>query len=403
MLFIENPYLKEFESKVQKVENNNIVLEQTAFYAKSGGQPGDVGKIKLNEKEISVIDTMYDQEKNIIHVCDNSNDLNIGEIIKGKINWEIRYKHMRMHSALHLLCSLIPYDVTGGQISFEKSRLDFNAEDKIEKEEIENKINQLVKDDHKISYQWITNEELDKQPELVRTMSVKPPRTNNKIRLVKIGNIDLQPCGGTHVKKTGEIKLVKITRTKRIQDGVVRIEFVSGDTALDYAKQHDVDLARESAELKDKAKLKETRHEQKQELREKLPILVENITACKIGTNNVDETVVVMTEPGKPNFCSAMSEQYDEFFHISLGEKLIEKDPWMVYCGVFEDGDKIRAVIYSGEQVGKDKKAGDIAKTVSEVLGGAGGGNQRFAQGGGKDKSKKNDAIEKAKTMVLGV
>ena len=184
---------------------------------------------------------------------------------------------------------------------------------------------------------------------------------------------------------------------------MVRIEFVSGDTALDYAKQHDVDLVRKSAELKDKAKLKETRHEQKQELREKLPILVENITACKIGTNNVDETIVVMTESGKPNFCSATSEQYDEIFHISLGEKLIEKDPWMVYCGVFEDGDKIRAIIYSGEQVGKDKKAGDIAKTVSEVLGGAGGGTQRFAQGGGKDKSKKNDAIEKAKTLVVGV
>jgi len=97
------------------------------------------------------------------------------------------------------------------------------------------------------------------------------------------------------------------------------------------------------------------------------------------------------------------NDQYDEFFHISLGEKLIEKDPWMVYCGVFEDGDKVRAIIYSGEQAAKDKKAGDIAKTVSEVLGGAGGGNQRFAQGGGKDKSKKNDAIEKAKTMVLGV
>jgi alanyl-tRNA synthetase len=223
------------------------------------------------------------------------------------------------------------------------------------------------------------------------------------VRIVSIEDFDVEACGGTHVKKTGEIKLVKITRTKRIQDGVVRIEFVSGDTALDYAKQHDVDLARESAELKDKAKLKETRHEQKQELKEKLPILVENITACKIGTNNVDEIIVDITEPGKPNFCSAMSEQYDEFFHISLGEKLIEKDPWMVYCGVFEDGDRIRAIIYSGEQVGKDKKAGDIAKTVSEVLGGAGGGTQRFAQGGGKDKSKKNDAIEKAKTMVLGV
>jgi alanyl-tRNA synthetase len=155
--------------------------------------------------------------------------------------------------------------------------------------------------------------------------------------------------------------------------------------------------------LKDKAKLKEERHEQKQELRERLPILVENITACKIGTNNVDETVVVITEPEKPNFCSATGNQYDEFFHISLGEKLIEKDPWMVYCGVFEDGDKIRAIIYSGSHAAEHKKAGDIAKTVSEILGGSGGGTPGFAQGGGKDKSKKNDAIEKAKTMVLGV
>ena len=210
MLFIENSYLKEFESQVQQVENNSIVLEQTAFYAKSGGQPGDVGKIILNGKEINIIETVYDHEKNILHLCENSNDLKVGEKIKGKINWEIRYKHMRMHSALHLLCSLIPYDVTGGQISFEKSRLDFNADDKIEKEEVENKINQLVKDDHEISYQWITSEELDKQSALVRTMSVKPPRTNNKIRLVKIGNIDLQPCGGTHVKSTKEIGKILI-------------------------------------------------------------------------------------------------------------------------------------------------------------------------------------------------
>ena len=139
-----------------------------------------------------------------------SDGFKIDEKIKGKINWEIRYKHMRMHTALHLLCSLIPYDVTGGQISYEKSRLDFNADDKIEKEEIENKINQLVKDDHEISYQWITLEELDNQPDLVRTMSVKPPRTNNKIRLVKIGSIDLQPCGGTHVKRTKEIGNIRI-------------------------------------------------------------------------------------------------------------------------------------------------------------------------------------------------
>ena len=210
MLFIEDSYLKDFDATILNIDSNKIILDRTAFYAKSGGQPGDIGKIILNGKEINIIDTVYDNKQNILHVCENSNDLKIDEKIKGKINWEIRYKHMRMHTALHLLCSLIPYDVTGGQISYEKSRLDFNADDKIEKEEIENKINQLVKDDHEISYQWITLEELDNQPDLVRTMSVKPPRTNNKIRLVKIGSIDLQPCGGTHVKRTNEIGNIKI-------------------------------------------------------------------------------------------------------------------------------------------------------------------------------------------------
>ena len=210
MLFIEDSYLKDFDATILNIDSNKIILDRTAFYAKSGGQPGDIGKIILNGKEINIIDTVYDNKQNILHVCENSNDLKIDEKIKGKINWEIRYKHMRMHTALHLLCSLMPYDVTGGQISYEKSRLDFNADDKIEKEEIENKINQLVKDDHEISYQWITLEELDNEPDLVRTMSVKPPRTNNKIRLVKIGSIDLQPCGGTHVKKTKEIGNIRI-------------------------------------------------------------------------------------------------------------------------------------------------------------------------------------------------
>ena len=210
MLFIEDSYLKDFDATILNIDSNKIILDRTAFYAKSGGQPGDIGKITLNGKEINIIDTVYDNKQNILHVCENSNDLKIDEKIKGKINWEIRYRHMRMHTALHLLCSLIPYDVTGGQISYEKSRLDFNADDKIEKEEIENKINQLVKDDHEISYQWITLEELDNQPDLVRTMSVKPPRTNNEIRLVKIGNVDLQPCGGTHVRRTKEIGSIRI-------------------------------------------------------------------------------------------------------------------------------------------------------------------------------------------------
>ena len=211
MLFLNNPYLKEFESNIIKINDNQITLGETVFYAKSGGQPGDIGYLNDNENDISIIDTIYDEEKNIIHITEEDIKFKINQKIRGKINWDTRYKHMRMHSALHLLCSVIPLDVTGGQIGFDKSRLDFNAQDyKIEKEKIEDKINNLVKENYEISYQWITNDELEKQPELVRTMSVQPPKIKGKIRLVKIGNLDLQPCGGTHVKSTSEIGKIEI-------------------------------------------------------------------------------------------------------------------------------------------------------------------------------------------------
>ena len=142
---------------------------------------------------------------------DNIDHLSQESEIIGKINWEKRYKYMRMHTALHLMCAAIPLGVTGGQINYEKSRLDFNDQDKkIKKEELEEKLNSLVKEDHQITSKIIESKILDEQPELVRTMSVKPPQVDGKIRLIKIGNIDLQPCGGTHVKSTKEIGTIKI-------------------------------------------------------------------------------------------------------------------------------------------------------------------------------------------------
>ena len=211
MLFIENSYLKEFNAIILNINLNQIILDQTAFYAKSGGQPGDVGQLTMNGNTINIVDTIKDYENNIIHISDNNINLEIGDKILGEINWDKRYKHMRMHSALHLLCSVIPLNVTGGQIGYDKSRLDFNAQDyKIEKEEVEYNINRLVKEDHEITYQWITIDELEQQPDLVKTMSVQPPKIQEKIRLVKIGNIDLQSCGGTHIKSTAEIGEIKI-------------------------------------------------------------------------------------------------------------------------------------------------------------------------------------------------
>ena len=211
-LFEENAYLKEFKAKIINIniEEKTLELDNTAFYARSGGQPGDIGQIIVENQNIEVEDTIKKENK-IINIINKIENLDKGTEIIGKINWEKRYKHMKMHSALHLMCSVIPLGVTGGQIGYEKSRLDFNDPDKkINKEEIEEKINSLVKNDYQITSEIIDSKILDKQPELIRTMSVKPPQIDGKIRLIKIGNVDLQPCGGTHVKSTAEIGSIKI-------------------------------------------------------------------------------------------------------------------------------------------------------------------------------------------------
>ena len=211
-LFEENAYLKEFKAKIINIniEEKTIELDNTAFYARSGGQPGDIGEIIAENQNIEVKDTIKKDNK-IINIINKTENLDKGIEIIGKINWEKRYKHMKMHSALHLMCAVIPLGVTGGQIGYEKSRLDFNDPEKeINKEEIEEKINSLVKDDYEITSEIIDSKILDEQPELVRTMSVKPPQIDSKIRLIKIGNVDLQPCGGTHVKSTAEIGSIKI-------------------------------------------------------------------------------------------------------------------------------------------------------------------------------------------------
>ena len=211
-LFEENPYLREFKAKIINIniEEKTIELDNTAFYASSGGQPGDIGEIIAENQNIEVKDTIKIDNK-IINIINKTEKLEKGIEIIGKIDWEKRYKHMKMHSALHLMCSVIPLGVTGGQIGYEKSRLDFNDPEKeINKEEIEEKINSLVKDDYEITSEIIDSKILDEQPELVRTMSVKPPQIDGKIRLIKIGNVDLQPCGGTHVKSTAEIGSINL-------------------------------------------------------------------------------------------------------------------------------------------------------------------------------------------------
>ena len=204
MIYLKDSYIKEFQTPIKLVEEDKIITEESIFYAQSGGQPGDKGFMEINGKKVNVINTIR-HEAGIAHVIDQPLENSSGEV-KGVIDWDHRYRLMRMHTSMHLLCAALPYYVTGGSIGLEKSRIDFDlGEETFEFETLNKIINEFVQQAHPISYQWITNEELDQQPELVRTLSVKPPRTSDKIRLVKIGSIDLQPCGGTHVANTQEI------------------------------------------------------------------------------------------------------------------------------------------------------------------------------------------------------
>ena len=395
---------KEFDANVLKSFDKYVVLDKTSFYARGGGQEPDHGTIENFE----VIDVSK-HGNIIIHELKNGIPKE-GSTVSCVVNSKRRDSITKNHTSTHILNSS-SRSVLGSWVwqhsAFKEedhARLDITHHSALTDDEItkiEDLANSIVEKNIPVTIENFDRGTAEQKYGFkIYQGGIVPVKS---IRIVSIKDFDIEACGGTHVKQTDEIELIKITRTKRIQDGVVRIEFVSGDTALDYVKRHDADLIKKSSELKDKTELKEKRQEQKQELREKFPLLVENIIQSEIGSTIVDEIVVDITESGKPNFCCTTSDQYDEFFHIGLGEKLIEKDPWMVYCGIFEDGDKIRAIIYSGDQAANDKKAGDIAKIVSEILGGAGGGNQRFAQGGGKDKSKKNDAIEKVKSMVLEV
>ncbi len=383
---------KEFDANVLKSFDNYVILDKTSFYARGGGQEPDHGTISGFE----VVDVTKHGNV-VVHELKNGTPKE-GTTVSCLVDSKRRDGITKNHTSTHILNSSTR-NVLGSWVwqhsAFKEedhARLDIThhsalTDDEISK--IEKLANSVVEKNMSVTIDNFDRGTAEQKYGFkIYQGGIVPVKS---VRIVSIEDFDVEACGGTHVKKTGEIELIKITKTKRIQDGVVRIEFVSGLTAVDYIKQHDANILKKSAELKEKMEMKEKRREQKQELRERFPILVDNIIQSEVGTKTVDGITVDVTESGKPNFCSTMNEQYDEFFHISLGEKLIEKDPWMVYCGVFEDGEKVRAIIYSGEQVEENKKAGDIAKAVSEILGGAGGGTQRFAQGGGKDKSKKNN------------
>jgi misacylated tRNA(Ala) deacylase len=231
-LFREDSYLTSTPATVLALtEKGGIVVDRTCFYATSGGQPGDNGVLVSAAGEFPLATAVYnDQLKTeIAHVPAEGVPLPaIGDAVTLKLDWGPRYRRMRMHTALHLLSAVLPYAVTGGAVNEDDSRLDFDIPDAgLDKDEITSKLNAMIQTDAEVKSRWIADAELEANPGLVKTMSVKPPMGTGRVRLIEIVGLDLQPCGGTHVRRTGEIGAVRVTtiEKKGKQNRRVRISF----------------------------------------------------------------------------------------------------------------------------------------------------------------------------------
>jgi misacylated tRNA(Ala) deacylase len=216
LLFRDNGYLRSCAGWVIAADPRGIRLDRTVFYPTAGGQPGDAGVLRLSSGQpIAIVDTIKGPGPDeVIHIPAPGSALpEPGMEVVAEIDWERRYRLMRMHTCLHLLCSIVPGAVTGGQVSDGRGRLDFDVPgSSLDKAVIGSRVNELIAKSRPVGPRWITDEELVAKPELVRTMSVKPPTGMGRVRLIEILGIDLQPCGGTHIRNTAEIGPIAVTK-----------------------------------------------------------------------------------------------------------------------------------------------------------------------------------------------
>ena len=217
-VFYQDSYQKTHHSEVVEVLDQGVILAATIFYPLGGGQPGDTGRLTINGRDYRVVDTRFAEDRNrIVHFLEDENldAINPGDAVDMEIDWERRHRLMRMHSSMHLVCSLISAQATGGAVGETSSRLDFDLQGQVvDKEQLTAELNELVARSIPISVGSITDDELDQNPDLVRTMSVQPPRGQGTVRTISIEGTDYQPCGGTHVRNTAEIGELVVTSLK---------------------------------------------------------------------------------------------------------------------------------------------------------------------------------------------
>ena len=217
-LYERDAYAKETRARVVAADERGVVLDRTVCYARGGGQPGDSGVlVRPSGEALRVVDTVKGEGEELLHLLEPGSPLpEPGEVLQVRIDWERRHRHMRMHTCMHLLCALVDAPVTGGNLNDERGRLDFDLpEATVDKESLTAALNALIEAGTDTTLEWIDEEELAANPALVKTLSVQPPTGAGPVRLLRIGDVDLQPCGGTHVANTAEIGRVRVAKIEK--------------------------------------------------------------------------------------------------------------------------------------------------------------------------------------------
>jgi misacylated tRNA(Ala) deacylase len=219
-LFRDDSYLTECDARVVGITDQGVLLDRTVFYATSGGQPADTGRLRLASGEtVPVSDVRFTDsgKTEIAHVlASGASSAKVGDTVTAALDWDKRYARMRMHTALHLLSAVLPYPVTGGSVGDAEGRLDFDIPDAgLDKDAITARLAEMIAADAPVTSRWISDDELAANPALIKTMSVKPPMGTGRVRLIEIAGLDLQPCGGTHVRRTGEIGAVRVMQIEK--------------------------------------------------------------------------------------------------------------------------------------------------------------------------------------------
>jgi alanyl-tRNA synthetase len=409
LLYYENESIREFDARVLKVlKDKYLILDKTAFYPRGGGQEPDFGSIE----DIRITDVIK-QNNIVLHKMQTSSkDLFVeNRVVHGIIDNTRRRSITKNHSATHILNSAARNSL--GSWVWQNSafkdehyaRLDITHHSALTKEQIkqiEKTANEVVQKNLPIIINF--HERSDAESRYTFRIYQGGAVPSNNVRIVNIDGWDVEACGGTHVNKTGEIGLIKILKTERIQDGVVRLEFVSGNNALQYIQSQDSQLHHIAQSLgSSREKVGESFGKMIAEnelMKKKLRALVNKFS------DNMATTVAqkaTITGFGIKIY-GTYDDQIGDDYYIALGEKSTHVDPFLVYVALVQDHDRIRVIVFAGEESRKILKASRIAKEISLKLGGTGGGGtDKFAQGGGRDKNKVQDCLKNLESLITGI